>query len=415
MNEPDTAASSSSEPDPLASTSFRAVRQIGEGTMGVVYEAEHRILRTRVVVKVLRAEHTSDPVTVDRLRIEAQAAASLRDNAHIVQVMDLGRLDDGRPYLVMEKLEGRNVFDELAARGPLPVVEAVGFVRQVLAGLAAAHAIGIVHRDIKPANLFVCRPSGHAVVVKILDFGIAKVLEGADRERAPQPLAHPTRQGTALGTPRYLPPEQVLGKAVDQRSDIYAVSAVLYRLLTGRDPFYHHTRPYAVMRAHVVEAPVAPSSVAQQPIPEALDAAILKALSKEPKDRFDNAEDFSDALRRAIDDVAPARRWPQTERIDTRWFHDAARARGQEPARPSDVGARGYTERTLPPARAEEQRHEPRVAPWPTWLVQPPASPGAPEVRATRARSTSWARLMVASALVVTLLLLLLWRGLLGL
>ena len=262
----------------------------------------------------------------DRLRLEAQAAASLRHNPHIVQVSDLGCTADGSPYLVMEKLEGRDLRAEVVARGPLPVVEAVAVARQVLAGLAAAHAIGIVHRDIKPANLFLCASGPGAGVVKILDFGIAKVLETADPGRAPSPLTKPTLEGVALGTPHYLSPEQALGRPVDGRSDIYGVAAVLYWLLAGRAPFQHHKGTFAVMRAHVTDRPAPLSSLARQPIPAALDRVLLKALAKEKSDRFKTAEEFSAELARVLEAAPVPQRWPQTERIDTRAFRAATQA-----------------------------------------------------------------------------------------
>jgi eukaryotic-like serine/threonine-protein kinase len=326
--------------DPLSSTPFRALRHLGEGTMGVVYEAEHRLLGHRVVVKVLRAERATDPSMADRLRLEAQAAASLRDNPHIVQVSDLGCTADGRPYLVMEKLEGRDLGAEVAARGPLPVVEAVALARQLLAGLAAAHAIGIVHRDIKPANLFLCASGGGAAVLKILDFGIAKVLDTADPTRAPTPLTKATQEGMTLGTPHYLSPEQALGRPVDARSDVYAVGAVLYWLLAGRSPFEHQRGVYAVMRAHLMEQPVPPSSLAVQPISAALEGAVLKALAKQPSDRFETAESFSAELARVAEGGQAPGRWPRTEPLDTRAFQAAVQARRERQVVATDAESR---------------------------------------------------------------------------
>ncbi len=243
---------------------------------------------------------------------------------------------------------------EVLARGPLPVVEAVALARQVLAGLAAAHAIGIVHRDIKPANLFLCASDRGAGLVKILDFGLAKVLATADPGRAPSPLTKPTLEGVALGTPQYLSPEQALGRPVDGRSDIYGVAAVLYWLIAGRAPFQHQKGTFAVMRAQVTDRPAPLSSLARQPIPAALDSVLLKALSKEKSDRFKTAEEFSAELARVLEAAPIPQRWPQTERLDTREFQAAMQARrGATIAVSEPEPQRESATETLPLARAE--------------------------------------------------------------
>jgi eukaryotic-like serine/threonine-protein kinase len=389
MNPDDTA--SRSEGDPLASTPFRAVAVLGEGSMGIVYEAEHRVLHTRAVVKVLRAACMADPAAAaDRLRLEAQAAASLHHNPHIVQVSDLGRTAAGSPYLVMEKLEGRDLRAEVVARGPLPVAEAVSLARQALAGLAAAHAIGVVHRDIKPANLFLCTLPDGERLLKILDFGIAKVLATADRGRAPSPLAKPTLEGVTLGTPLYLSPEQAMGQPVDGRSDVYAMGAVLYWLLTGRAPFRHHQGAFAVMRAHVLEAPAPPSAHAQQPISGALDSTVLRALAKDPSDRFDTAEAFSDELARVVEGAATPGRWPRTERMDTRSFRAAAQGLRGEPVHVlEEAPQRDSTAATLPWSNARGAATEPTPRAGEIAISRPlasprPAAPEAPGFRAQR-------------------------------
>ncbi len=425
----DTAASLSS--DPLGSTPFRALRQLGEGSMGVVYEAEHRLLRYRVVVKVLRAERATDPSMSDRLRLEAQAAASLRHNPHVVQVSDLGCLPDGTPYLVMEKLEGRDLRAEVADRGPLPIAEAVALARQVLAGLAAAHAIGIVHRDIKPANLFLCRSEGAMGVLKILDFGIAKVLETADRDRAPSPLTKPTQEGLALGTPHYLSPEQAQGRPVDGRSDIYAVGAVLYWLLAGRAPFQHRRGGFAVMGAHVTEQPAPPSAFATQAIPAALDAAILKALAKAPGERFETAEAFSLELARIVE-RAPRPTAP-TQPIDAGELRAAPQehaAGGAEvgPRRDSAIQTLRWATakpaaEQLPAEQGEEQRDSATVvlpasktSPSGSGLADPPGHAQRPTsatgVRRPGARRGLYLAALASAAVAVALALILLVRAL---
>ena len=303
----------------LRSTPYSFVRHIGGGAMGEIVEAEHIALRRRVVVKLLRAEYAEDPAMLDRLRLEAQAAASLGNHPNIVQVLDFGQTQGGSPYIVFELLSGLTLREEIQRRGPVPAAEAVGLVLQLLAGLAEAHANGIIHRDIKPGNLFLCDPDKNGKrALKILDFGIAKVASMANSRRAPMPLALPTREGMIVGTPRFLSPEQALGGVVDSRADLYATGVVLYWLLTGRDPFQHHKNVLAIIQAHVAEPPVPPSVVAPYPIPPALDRAVLRALEKRPRDRFSSAEELADELQRAVQPTAAAPRWSRTEPLDTR-------------------------------------------------------------------------------------------------
>ncbi len=312
-------------PDPLASTPYRSIRPIGAGSMGDVLEAEHRELRKRVVVKLFSLK-VSDPASVpameDRFRLEAQALASLDGHPNIVQVSDCGRTPGGQLYLVMQKLEGRTLQDELDVRGPFAPERAVHLVGQMLAGLEVVHAAGLVHRDIKPSNLFLCHPtrSGGERVLKILDFGIVKLLAAEASARAPRPLAVPTAEGTVLGSPRYVAPEQALGQRVDGRADLYSAGAVLYAILTGKDPFHDETGVYEIMLAHIERTPAPPSALAPSKIPSALDAAVLRALAKRPEDRFASAKEFHGALLHAL--VAPAPRWPTTERLETSAFRD---------------------------------------------------------------------------------------------
>ena len=184
--------------DPLAGTAYRTRSFLGQGSMGLVVEAEHVALGTVVVAKLLHGDLRQRPDFVDRLRIEAQAMSRLRSK-HLTLCTDLSVTPAGRPFLVLERLYGRTVADELKARGPLPVDEAIDLARQTLAGLRVVHEAGIVHRDIKPANLFLCMESGGQRLLKILDFGIAKVLVAdPDPERsarAPQPLSFPMPSG----------------------------------------------------------------------------------------------------------------------------------------------------------------------------------------------------------------------------
>jgi serine/threonine-protein kinase len=263
--------------------------------MGAVFEAEHIELQKRVVIKVLHAQYAKEPRIVERLRREARSLARLA-SPFVVAVSDMGQTEDGATYLVMERLVGRTLRQELQAKGVLPLQEAITWTRQVLAGLSAAHRIGIVHRDIKLDNLFLCDATeDEPRRLKLLDFGIAKVLEHPGKR--PEPSGYqPTQEGTILGSPRWLAPEQARGKTVDARADIYAVGVLLYTLIVGRGPFAHLLEPFELIQAHISEKPMPPSQSAQQYVPPELDDAILMALAKQPESRFQTAQAFSEAL-----------------------------------------------------------------------------------------------------------------------
>ncbi|EYF02083.1 serine/threonine protein kinase [Chondromyces apiculatus DSM 436] len=277
----------------LCGTPYRVRRHIGRGGAGDVYEAEHRALAKSVVLKVLHPDLCREPRAVERLRIEAQVLARL-SHPNLVEVRDLGQTVEGRSYVVMERLMGRTLREEIEARGKLPVLEAIGYLEQALAGLAAAHGAGVVHRDVKPDNLFVCAPDPSGVRrVKVLDFGAVKLSPAM----WPAHGALRTAQGVLVGSPRYAAPEQVKGRAVDGRTDVYAAGLVLYTLVTGRGPFAPAQRLDDILRAHLTEEPTPPSRFAPE-IPPALDRIILRALEKDPERRFPGAAAFAAELAR---------------------------------------------------------------------------------------------------------------------
>ena len=282
--------------DVLAGTPYKALGELGRGGMGEVLEAQHRGLNKRVVVKLLHRQFANDPRFADRLRVEAQALAAV-SSPHVVSVSDLGQTPEGRSYLVMERLHGRTLREELDLRGHFPVAEAIRVVRQVLSGLAAAHRLGIIHRDVKLANVFLCAPVDQgAAVVKVLDFGIAKVLHSKMSPAALPTPVYPTEEGSVVGSPRTMSPEQLRCRTVDARTDIYAVGLLLYTLLVGRGPFEHVQDMLELLNAHLREVPKPPSSCAPQYIPAELDRAILKAVAKRPEERFQSAELFANEL-----------------------------------------------------------------------------------------------------------------------
>ncbi len=330
MTAPNAASRSNDASDPLEGTAYRFVRRIGEGAYGLVVEAEQLTLRRPVVIKLLHRAHADRADVVDRLRLEAQAVAALAPlTPHVVSVLELGRTPDGRPFIVMERLEGGSLRDLLDA---LPPSEAVAIAAQVLEGLAVAHEAGIVHRDVKPENVFLCRGKDGQTLVKLIDFGLAKLVHEATnaspRGAGPAPLAKPTDEGVLLGTPRYFSPEQARGLPATSASDVYSAGVVLYAMLAGRDPFPKARNVYHLVRAHLLEDPAPPSRVSAEsglpvplPIPPALDAAVLRAMAKRPEDRFPSARAFRDALLAALE---PSARWQHTEKLDPRVAIEAA-------------------------------------------------------------------------------------------
>jgi len=287
--------------DALTGTPYQTIAAIGQGGMGEVVEAMHVALGKRVVVKLLHAHLSSSPHLVDRLRLEAQVLARLA-HPNIVAVSDLGRTLGGRPYLVMDRLVGRTLRDVQKERGAVTPTEAVDWVRQGLAGLSCAHEAGLVHRDIKLDNIFLCDPEPQADGrgrIKLLDFGITKVLEASASLGGPAPVALPTAEGMLVGTPRFASPEQCYGKPVDARSDVYSMGLVLYALLAGRGAFQHIRGALEVLRAQVALVPEPPSAHAPH-VHRELDAVVMKAIEKRADDRFQTAAVFRDALALAL-------------------------------------------------------------------------------------------------------------------
>jgi eukaryotic-like serine/threonine-protein kinase len=260
---------------------YRVEAKIGAGGMAEVYRGFDQVLNRTVAIKVLNPQFAKDAAFVERFRREAQAAARL-NHPNIVGVYDHGA-DNGTQYIVMEFIEGRTLADALGAgRQPTPV-QAAGVAQHICQALGAAHAQGVIHRDIKPENVMVTRDG----TVKVMDFGIARLLSGP--ETAPQTSA-------VLGTATYLSPEQAQGQPVDARSDIYSLGAVLYEMLAGRPPFTGDS-PVAIAYKHVNEAPVPPSQRSPD-VPPRLDAVVMRALSKNPANRYQSANEFAQDLER---------------------------------------------------------------------------------------------------------------------
>jgi serine/threonine-protein kinase len=263
--------------------------------MAEVLEAQRAPGEAPVVVKLLHRHLAARRDLADRLRLEGEALACV-SHPNVVAALDRGVTPEGRAYLVLERLHGRTLREEIALRGALPPEEAAEIVAQALDGLAAVHAAGVVHRDVKLENLFLCDAgSPHGRAVKLLDLGLAKLV-GPGR---PAPLLAPTAEDVTLGTPRFFSPEQAIGAPLDGRADVYAAGLVLYALLTGRVPFEHLTDVAALLEAHATEDPPPPSRLLRAPLHPALEEVVLRALAKHPDDRFAGAAEFAAELRAA--------------------------------------------------------------------------------------------------------------------
>ncbi|AXG78964.1 protein kinase domain-containing protein [Streptomyces paludis] len=259
---------------------YRMTHRLGRGGMAEVFAAEDVRLGRIVAVKLLRGDLAEDPISKARFTREAQSVAGLNHHA-VVAVYDSGEDTlNGQtvPYMVMELVEGRTIRELLISADPPPPEQALIIVSGVLEALAYSHEHGIVHRDIKPANVIIT----DAGAVKVMDFGIARALHGAQSTM--------TQTGMVMGTPQYLSPEQALGKAVDHRSDLYATGCLLYELLALRPPFTGET-PLSVVYQHVQDIPVPPSEASDVAPPE-LDGMVMRSLAKEPDDRFQSAEEM---------------------------------------------------------------------------------------------------------------------------
>jgi len=279
--------------------------RIAAGGMSEVYAARHTETERHLALKILRTDPLSQSGAVERLRREARAAGRIgHDN--ICDVIDVGRLDDGTPYLVMPLLRGRTLAAVLRDAGPLPVPRCIDIGAQVLSGLAAAHAAGILHRDLKPQNVFLVRMGDRDDFVKILDFGISKELA------APPTDGSITQTGTVLGTPLYMAPEQVRGrKDLDPRVDLYAAGVLLYQMATNHLPFQGDS--YSAIVSAILLDPFPLPRRLRPDLPEPLEALILRAMSRDRDARFPDAETMRAALLAAHPDAPASTPLEQTQ------------------------------------------------------------------------------------------------------
>ena len=273
---------------------YRVLELVGRGAMGVVYKALDVNIDRPVAIKVMSAEARGDPSFVERFRQEARVQGAL-NHPNVALLFDYF-VHEGAPVAVMEYIDGESLEQLIRRRGPIPAHESIPIFKQALCGVAAAHRAGIIHRDLKPANLMITKDG----IVKVMDFGIAK------RQGAPSA----TQVSTSIGSPFYMAPEQILGRPVDCRTDVYALGITLYELLAGQRPFNSRGKPeYLVLDAHVNELPE-PPTVYRYGIPQPIVDAVMRSLAKEPDARFQSADEFM----RALPDVgAPSAATPRVD------------------------------------------------------------------------------------------------------
>jgi eukaryotic-like serine/threonine-protein kinase len=320
---------------------YRIMRKLGTGGMANVYLAEDEVLGRRVAIKILNDRHAGDDQFVERFRREAKNAASL-SHPNIVSIYDRGEAE-GTYYIAMEYLDGRSLKELIVARGPAPINLAIDYARQILAAIRFAHRHGIVHRDIKPHNVLVDAEGR----LKVTDFGIARA-----------GVSQMTEAGSIIGTAQYLSPEQAKGAPVDQTSDLYSVGVVLYELLTGVVPFSGET-PVEIAMKHLSTVPPPPSAK-RKDVPRALDLVVMRALAKDPAERYQSAEEMDADLRRVSRGTAIS---PVTEEAATAIIARPPPSAVTEikPRAPENVPY-------APPPAYYDYEEPPRRALWP-WLV----------------------------------------------
>ena len=329
---------------------YKIERVIGKGGMGTVYACRHVVVGKVAAMKVLKAGGDRSDGTLQRFVREAKTA-NLLHSRHIVEVSDFGQLPNGAFFVVMELLEGQDLAH--AMRGGLDRKSLVHIFTQVAETLQIAHDHGIVHRDLKPDNVFLVDDAGDPLFVKLLDFGIAKILHGEANSAL-------TETGVVLGTPYYMSPEQARADALDHRSDIYSLGVMMYRAFTGRLPFVADST-MGVLTRHITEAPKPPSEIGD--VDQGTEQMILTCLAKKPEYRFQSMREVADALRLVPLDPVPAIR-EQTTVYD-----------GPRPRRAA--GPSGAYTPALGPYTAQPSGAHPRTSGAPAYTPQP-SGPHAP-------------------------------------
>lgn len=305
---------------------YRVLSELGQGAMGTVYLGEHVSLKKKIALKILHRELQIGDEPLQRFQREGIAAGQIT-HPNVIQIFDFDRTEDGTSYLAMEYVEGENLKELIAREGALPAEVALSITRQLLSTLAEAHRHGVVHRDLKPENLMIASASSEEVTLKVLDFGLSKLVD------RPMDQSLQTMSGRVMGTPLYMAPEQWHGEEVDARSDLYSASLILYEMLTGHQPFKGGNMTETLMRSTTEEAPSVLDHVSKHPVPVDLDGVLRQGMAKDRDERFQDAEEMLDAL----DEV-------RLDRVQGSTGHGRGGARkrratqGRRRARPTDEG-----------------------------------------------------------------------------
>jgi len=346
---------------------YVVAREIGRGGMGVVFEAHDSNLERAVAVKFLSAEFSDNREAVQRFQQEALAASRL-GHPNICNVHDRGTSDEGIPYIVMELLEGESLADRMERDGQLPACDAILIMVQVLSALASVHRKGIVHRDLKPENIFIARDDGDDETVKLVDFGISKNMGELIVNKL-------TRGGTVMGTPYYMSPEQSRGKSdlVDHRSDIWAVGVITYEAITGEPPFFGSNNLEVLANIQRLD-PIDPHKYVPE-LPHGLVVATLRALQKDPEERYVDAAEFAAVLRNCIDEESESSYQLKAKGLDR------IRSQPVSPSQPP-IEVPGRPSPTAPPP--PESKDSVAETPSPV----PPRRPSDPDRRAPGKAST---------------------------
>ncbi len=301
ISDPPTGTAAAVLPGAVLAGKYRVARILGQGGMGVVVEARHIALDERVALKFLLPEYASHPEASGRFLREARAAVKIKSQ-HVARVSDVGQLEGGEPYMVMEYLDGSDLSNLLTSKGPFALADAVDYTIQACEAIAEAHSYGIVHRDLKPANLFLTRHTDGAPLVKVLDFGISKVMGGG--------VEALTRTTAAMGSALYMSPEQMQQtRSVDHRTDIYALGVALYEMLAGKQPYFADTLPQ--LCAEILTGTPTPLRSLRPDLPEAFAATLERAYARDRSARYQSVAELVVALA----PFAPARSQSSIERV----------------------------------------------------------------------------------------------------
>ncbi|HKM90593.1 MAG TPA: protein kinase, partial [Candidatus Acidoferrales bacterium] len=390
------------EPGAILRGKYKILEKIGEGGMGAVYKALHVKFNEVCALKIVLPYHLKDPSFLQRFNAEAVLMRRL-DHPHALHINDVDETEDGRPFFVMEYIEGESL-DAVLARGALAPARAVGIAIQACEALAAAHRLGVIHRDIKPANLILARTADGSDCVKVLDFGIAKVKAGSPLRDG----ASLTQTGALVGTPTYMSPEQCQGAHGDkltESSDLYSLGVVLYQMLTGSVPFKADTA-VGMLMAHLQQSPPDPRVLCPSVPPQVVNV-VFRALEKDPTKRFASA----DEMRKALEDANAALGKTTVGSLRAVKLEPAVTPPAPPPAEPLPVAPPPSTpapaERIVaPPPQPPQPALQPQAAPQPVRAAAAPPAVPEPAIRTSRPRTNPWLIFGGGAALLAILVLL---------